>query len=90
MQKARQFNTHDFNDFDHIFVMDKSNLTDVLRLASTKEDSEKVELILKQLESTEVLSVPDPYYGGDQGFEHVYHLLDKACQQIIDNIKTPL
>ena len=38
MQKARQFNTHDFNDFDHIFVMDKSNLTDVLRLASTKED----------------------------------------------------
>ena len=90
MQKARQFNTHDFNDFDHIFVMDKSNLTDVLRLASTKEDSEKVELILKQLESTEVLSVPDPYYGGDQGFEHVYQLLDKACQQIIDNIKTQL
>ena len=50
----------------------------------------KVELILKQLELTEVLSVPDPYFGGDQGFEHVYQLLDKACQQIIDNIKTPL
>ena len=61
-----------------------------MRLASTKEDSEKVELILKQLESTEILSVPDPYYGSDQGFEHVYQLLDKACQQIIDNIKTPL
>ena len=89
-QKARQFNTHDFNEFDHIYVMDKSNLTDVLRLASTKEDSQKVELILKQLESPEVLSVPDPYYGGEQGFEHVYHLLDKACQQIINNIKTQL
>ena len=89
-QKARQFNTHDFNEFDHIYVMDKSNLTDVLRLASTKEDSQKVELILKQLESREVLSVPDPYYGGEQGFEHVYHLLDKACQQIINNIKTQL
>ena len=89
-QKARQFNTHDFNEFDHIYVMDKSNLTDVLRLASTKKDSQKVELILKQLESPEVLSVPDPYYGGDHGFEHVYHLLDKACQQIINNIKNQL
>ena len=89
-QKARQFNTHDFNEFDHIYVMDKSNLTDVLRLASTKEDSQKVELILKQLESPEVLSVPDPYYGGEQGFGYVYHLLDKACQQIINNIKTQL
>ena len=88
MQKARQFNTHDFNDFDHIFVMDKSNLTDKIktRIFSLLE----VELILKQLESTEVLSVPDPYYGGDQGFEHVYQLLDKACQQIIENIKTQL
>ena len=89
-QKARQFNTHDFNEFDQIYVMDKSNLTDVLRLASTKKDSQKVELILKQLESPEVLSVPDPYYGGEQGFEHVYHLLDKACQQIINNIKIQL
>ena len=87
MQKARQFNTNDFNEFDHIFVMDNSNLTDVLRLASSKEDSEKVELILKQTKSPEVLSVPDPYYGGDQGFEYVYELLDKACQQIIENIK---
>ena len=89
-QKARQFITHDFNYFDRIYVMDKSNLTDVLRLASSKEDSQKVELILKQFESPEVLSVPDPYYGGDQGFEHVYHLLDKACQQIINNIKNQL
>ena len=89
-QKARQFNTYDFNEFDRIYVMDKSNLTDVLRLASTKEDSQKVELILKQLESPEVLSVPDPYYGGERGFEHVYHLLDKACQQIIKNIKNQI
>ncbi len=87
-QRARQFNTRDFNDFDQIFVMDKSNLTDVLRLASSKEDSEKVNLILKQLEKLESLSVPDPYYGGEQGFEHVYRLLDKACQKIIENIKT--
>ena len=90
MQKARQFNAYDFNEFDHIFVMDKSNLTDVLRLASSKEDSEKVELILKQTKAPEVLSVPDPYYGGDQGFEYVYELLDKACQQIIKNIKNQI
>ena len=90
MQKARQFNVYDFNEFDHIFVMDKSNLTDVLRLASSKEDSEKVELILKQTKAPEVLSVPDPYYGGDQGFEYVYELLDKACQQIIENIKNQI
>ena len=75
MQKARQFNTHDFNEFDRIYVMDKSNLTDVLRLASTKEDSQKVELILKQLESTEILSVPDPYYGGDEEFQNVFNFL---------------
>jgi len=89
-QKARQFTTHDFNKFEHIYVMDKSNFSDVVRLASTQNDVDKVELILQHLNSEDPPSVPDPYYGGNDGFEHVYQLLDAACQKIIDKIKQKL
>ena len=89
-QKARQFTNHDFNKFDHIYVMDKSNFSDVVRLASTQNDVDKVKLILQHVNSENPPSVPDPYYGGNDGFENVYQLLDAACQKIIDKIKQNL
>jgi protein-tyrosine phosphatase len=86
-QKARKFNTRDFNTFDRIFVMDTDNLRDVLRLSSSEIDSEKVKLILNLTHPEQQFSVPDPYYGGQNGFEEVYQLLDKACDAIIMELK---
>lgn len=76
-QRARQFTTADFRDFDYIFVMDRTNLSNVLSLACNEQDSAKVALLLGEDE------VEDPYYGGDDGFEIVYKKIDAACREII-------
>ncbi len=85
--KARQFSVEDFNTFDHIFVMDSSNHADVISLARSKGDKQKVEMILNRIYPNSNMSVPDPYFGGEQGFENVFILLDKACDVIIDSLK---
>jgi protein-tyrosine phosphatase len=81
-QKARQFTYKDYKNFDHIYVMDQSNKKNVLSLAITTEDRNKVQLILDELIPNSNLEVPDPYYDEDQGFENVFQLLDKACDSI--------
>jgi protein-tyrosine phosphatase len=85
-QRARQFVTEDFDRFDHIFVMDRSNQQNVLRLARNAMDEGKVHLILNETFPGENREVPDPYYGGDQGFEHVYQLLNDASDRIVERI----
>lgn len=79
-QRGRQFQATDFDRFDHIFVMDNSNHRDVLKLARTEHDEQKVSLILDTLFPGENVDVPDPYYGGNDGFAKVYDMLDQACE----------
>ncbi len=86
-QRARQFTVEDFKKFDKIYVMDSSNLSDVSALADGKDDLQKVELILNTVFPGEDAAVPDPYYGGKDGFENVYQLLDSACEKIAVAIK---
>lgn len=83
--RARQFNKRDFDEFDLIFVMDQSNFQNVLNLSETEEQRKKVKLILDELELEKGMEVPDPYYGGEEGFVSVYNMLDQATQKIIDN-----
>lgn len=85
--KARQFTVSDFDEFDKILVMDRSNLQNVLSLARTYEDRDKVDLILNYASPNENQEVPDPYFGGPDGFQHVYNLLDEACNAIISEIE---
>jgi len=82
-QRGRQFTQKDFLNFEHIFVMDSSNKENVLQLAQNENDIKKVQLILDELFPNENVDVPDPYYGGEQGFESVYQMLDKACDEIV-------
>lgn len=84
--KARQFTVKDFDTFDRIFVMDTSNYNDVIELARNNADKEKVEMILNRVYPDTNMSVPDPYFGGEQGFENVFMLLDKACEVIANSI----
>lgn len=81
-QRCRQFGVSDFDEFDIIYVMDNSNRRDVLALARDDTDKAKVQMVLNELFPNENVDVPDPYLGGDQGFEKVYKLLDEACSVI--------
>ena len=81
-QKGRQFAIRDFETFDYIYVMDNSNYNDVMHLAKTPEQRNKVQLILNELFPDENVDVPDPYYGSPNGFDHVYEMLDQACELI--------
>jgi len=81
-QRGRKFSTYDFEQFDHIYVMDNSNYRDVIQLANTEEERRKVRLILDEIFPGENVDVPDPYYGGDYGFENVFKMLDEACDRI--------
>jgi protein-tyrosine phosphatase len=85
--RARQFVVKDFDDFNLIYAMDASNYNNILSLARNDSDRSKVELILNELEPGKNLQVPDPYYGGEQGFIDVFNLLDAATDKIIQKLK---
>lgn len=85
-QKARQFSDKDFKKFDYIYAMDMSNYKNILSLAENEADKTKVTLILNELFPGENVEVPDPYYGGVDGFENVYNMLDKACDVIAEKL----
>ena len=85
-QRARKFVVKDFDEFDVIYAMDESNYNNILLLARNKEDEQKVKMILNETTPGKNLDVPDPYYGGNQGFENVYKMLDKACNSIASNL----
>ncbi|MEQ8624551.1 MAG: low molecular weight protein-tyrosine-phosphatase [Vicingaceae bacterium] len=85
--RGRQFSVEDFDEFDRIFVMDSSNYENVVALARNEEDSKKVQLILNLSQPNSNISVPDPYFGAEDGFENVYQLLDAACDILIEELK---
>jgi len=85
--RGRQFGVEDFDKFDLIYVMDNSNYKNVLSLARGEDDKAKVELLLNVSNPDQFLEVPDPYFGGEQGFENVYHMIDEACAQIAKNVQ---
>ena len=84
--KGRQFSVKDFDDFDIIYVMDASNYNNVLSLARNEHDSSKVKFILNEVYPNKNFDVPDPYYGGEQGFENIYNMLNEACTLIADRL----
>lgn len=80
---ARQFEVGDFDRFDLIYAMDQSNFDDIVAMARSNEDREKVRLILNEIDPGSNKGVPDPYFGGDEGFQVVFDLLDEATDTII-------
>ncbi len=81
MQRARQFTASDLEEFDFVFAMDRSNYRNILALATTPEQREKVHLILEFTGDADQ-NVPDPYWD-DNGFEQVYQMLDQACNRLL-------
>lgn len=85
--RGRQIDVADFKTFDRILVMDASNYENTLLVAESDDDKSKVEMILNLSNPNSNISVPDPYFGGEEGFENVYRLLDSACDVLIEQIE---
>ena len=86
-QKANYFTKKYFDEFDKIFCMDINNLQDVLSMAESEAQKQKVSLILEEAGNHGRAEVPDPYYGTMQDFENVYNMLNVACDVIAEKYK---
>ena len=86
-QRARKFNRTDFDKFDIIYAMDTNNYSHLISLASNKKEKEKIRMILNEINPELYESVPDPYYGENDGFQTVYNMLNKACEKIAEKLK---
>ena len=80
-QRARKFRGYDLEEFDLICAMDSSNFMSIMRQTTNQEEKDKVKMILNFSHPDRNLNVPDPYY--DNGFEGVFEMLDKACEDLI-------
>ena len=86
--RSRQIEENDLYEFDHILVIDKDNLNAVKSLTKDQKNpiNSKIKLILNYSKNTQLDEVPDPYYGGQNGFEKVIDLLDDAMDGLIDSL----
>jgi len=82
--KARQVAPSDFENFDLIVAMDRSNHADLIELAG--EDEPGIRL-LREFGGDEDLDVPDPYFGAGDGFDEVIDLIDRHCRILLDSIR---
>ncbi len=80
-QRCRQVSQNDFKKFDVIYAMDYANYNHLIQMAPNIKYQAKVRLLLEEIESP-IKEVPDPYYGGADGFQVVFELIDEACDQI--------
>ena len=85
--RARQLHASDFEAFDVLLAMDANNLQNMRRLAPSKEHAMKARLMMDHAPDHALREVPDPYFGGDEGFEEVYQMLTIACANLIDDVK---
>jgi len=83
-QRARQFRASDFEEYDFIYVMDSSNYNDVKRMSNHQWDENKVDLLLNELYPGENRSVPDPWFGEEDGYHDVFRLIDAACNKVME------
>ena len=84
--RARQLEAADLRSFDRILTMDAENLAAVRRLEHRHGGSAVVEAMTRYCNRFQVEDVPDPYYGGADGFEHVLDLLDDACAGLLRHL----
>lgn len=86
---ARKFTRGDFARFDLVLAMDAQNADDLRRLAPDAAAREKV-LLLRRFDPSvgADLDVPDPYYGGSEGFEDVFDMVEAACRGLLDHVRT--
>lgn len=88
--RARQVSTDDLRDYDLVLVMDQQNLRDVRSYDSQSQFTSKIRLFCEFCSNHHETEVPDPYYGGEQGFELVLDLLEDGCRGVLQHIRSTL
>lgn len=83
---SRPFTVKDFDEFDEIFCMDRSNYQNIVNLVRNQRDQKKVQLVCDYAQNFQDREVPDPYYDGEAGFEYVLDLLEDACSGVLKQI----
>ena len=84
--EARQLSGRDLQDFDYVFVMDKENLRAVKRLDGRNQAGEKINLFRAYDPDPEDYQVPDPYYGGDGGFDRVFDIVERTSRNLLSQL----
>lgn len=85
--KARQLTPNDLAQFDYIIAMDRQNAANITKMARQyKADTEKIFFMRNFDEHQNDINVPDPYFGGMDGFHEVYEILDRSCEKLIKHI----
>jgi low molecular weight protein-tyrosine phosphatase len=87
-QLSRKFVRSDIKDYDKIYAMADDVMIDIRNICGADFDENKVDLFLNELRSSENKNVPDPWYGDEDGYEEVYHLINLTCDAIIENYLT--
>ena len=85
---ARKFNHQDFENFDWIITMDENNYSQIRLLDPNNSFTHKIRRMTDFCETTKISSVPDPYYGGNRGFETVIDILEDACGGFLKYLKS--
>ena len=89
--RARQFNPKkDFIDFDYIITMDNDNYSNITNLDNKNQYSNKILKMADFISDKNVREVPDPYYGGSEGFEFVINILEDGSKNLLTKIKDDL
>lgn len=84
---ARQFEIEDFDEFEYVLAMDGENRDELSSLAPDEEAEEKIFLVRDfEPNARRDQDVPDPYYGGSDGFEETFNVLDKACRGLLEHL----
>ncbi len=81
--RSRKFKVKDFSEFDLILTMDQHNSRDLIKQATESEHFDKIKLFLELSGNTDILEVPDPYYGSLNGFERVLDLVEEASHGLL-------
>ncbi len=84
--RARKFLADDFNDFDYVIAMDKSNYRH-MQAQDPGDGKAQLSLFLDFAEQSEEEEVPDPYYGGNKGFELVFNMIQEASEGLLEHIR---
>ena len=87
--RARQVEAEDLDRFHHILAMDRSNLQELRRMVDLSGADVAVHLLREYDPEPDGDEVPDPYYGGADGFEHVYKMVLRSCEALLEDIRGP-
>lgn len=86
--KARQFESFDLDYFDLVLAMDQENLTNIQRMSNGSTQNAEIGMLRDFDPKPGDGEVPDPYYGGIQGFENVFQIVKRSCENLLDQLES--